>query len=119
MYFEHKNMIMRRMSNFLKNNSNVKAENIDGKLILYNCWNDNSFRFEFSDDEKLTFLKNVVLYKELFAIYHMKENMYEFIFLPLQEKYEREFNIYIVVKLTVYITLNLQWFLKEWHFILC
>lgn len=82
---------MKRISSFIANNECVKAENKEDMLVVNNCWNDNSFRFEFHDSENLEIFENIVLPKELFAIFHKDRNLYEFIFLPLQEKYEREF----------------------------
>lgn len=82
---------MDRIRNFLSINNCVKAENIEERLIVNNCWNDSSFRFEFSNTDILDYLEAKILPQELFAIYHKDMNMYEFIFLPLQEKYEREF----------------------------
>lgn len=82
---------MERIKNFITNNNCVKTENIGEILIVNNCWNDSSFRFEFTDTDVLDYLETSVLPKELFAIYHKNKNVYEFIFLPLQEKYEREF----------------------------
>lgn len=94
---------MKRIENFVSNNDCVKAENHEGRLIVNNCWNDSSFRFEFSDTEVLDFLEMIVLPQELFAIYHKDKNMYEFIFLPLQKKYEREFEyIYCDKKFRLY-----------------
>ena len=71
---------MKRIETFVSNNDCVKAENHEGRLIVNNCWNDSSFRFEFSDTEVLDFLETIVLPQELFAIYHKDKNMYEFIF---------------------------------------
>lgn len=83
---------MDRISSFTANNNCIKAENKDNKLIINNCWNDSSIRFEFSDSEDLSFLDNIVLPKELFAIFHKEANKFEFIFLPLSEEYKRSFN---------------------------
>lgn len=82
---------MKRIEDFIKNNNYIKAENKGDKLIICNCWNDYSFYLEYSDDEQLDYLQNILLPKELFAIFHKDINKYEFIFLPLTEKYERKF----------------------------
>lgn len=83
---------MDRISNFIANNNCIEAENKDNKLIINNCWNDSSIRFEFSDSEDLSYLDNIVLPKELFAIFHKEANKFEFIFLPLSEEYRRSFD---------------------------
>lgn len=83
---------MDRISSYTANNNCIKTENKDNKLIINNCWNDSSIRFEFSDNEDLSFLDNIVLPKEIFAIFHKEANKFEFIFLPLSEEYKRSFN---------------------------
>lgn len=83
---------MNRITIFTANNNCIKAENKEEKLIINNCWNDSSIRFEFSNDEDLSYLDNIVLPKELFAIFHKAANKYEFIFLPLSEEYKRSFD---------------------------
>lgn len=82
---------MDRIKKFTANNNCIKAENKEEKLIINNCWNDSSIRFEFSNDEDLAYMDNIVLPKELFAIFHKAANKYEFIFLPLSEEYKRSF----------------------------
>ena len=54
---------MDRISSFTANNNCIKTENKDNKLIINNCWNDSSIRFEFSDNEDLSFLDIIVLPK--------------------------------------------------------
>ena len=83
---------MDRITKFSANNNCIKAENKEGKLIINNCWNDSSIRFEFSNEEDLSYLDNIVLPKELFAIFHKEANIFEFIFLPLSEEYKRSFD---------------------------
>lgn len=83
---------MKRISNFIANNDCIKAENKEEQLVINNCWNDSSFQFIFADSETIDYLENIVLPKELFAIFHKDKNLYEFIYLPLLEKYEREFS---------------------------
>lgn len=82
---------MDRIKKFTANNNCIKADNKEEKLIINNCWNDSSIRFEFSNDEDLAYMDNIVLPKELFAIFHKAANKYEFIFLPLSEEYKRSF----------------------------
>ncbi len=82
---------MDRITKFTANNNCIKAEKKEEKLIINNCWNDSSIRFEFSNDEDLAYLDNIVLPNELFAIFHKAANKYEFIFLPLSEEYKRSF----------------------------
>ena len=82
---------MDRIKKFTANNNCIKAENKEEKLIINYCWNDSSIRFEFSNDEDLAYMDNIVLPKELFAIFHKAANKYEFIFLPLSEEYKRSF----------------------------
>lgn len=77
---------------FIANNASVKISKKDGKMVIVSkCWNDDSFHFEFESKRSMSFLKNMVLPKELFAIYHKNKNLYEFIFLPLQQVFNREF----------------------------
>lgn len=77
---------------FKENNRSVELSNTDGEIIVKKCWNDDSFHFKFKSKQSLSFLKNLILPQELFAIYHIDKELYEFIYLPLPEKYERSFN---------------------------
>lgn len=79
---------------FVTNNSSVVVKEAEGKFSLENCWNDNSFSFEFQSTESLNFLSNVILIPELSAIYHKDIKTYEFFFAPLQSKYERELDYF-------------------------
>lgn len=79
---------MERIKDFITNNNYIKANNDEDKLIIYNCWNDFSFYLEYSNEDNLDFLKNILLPCDLFAIFHKDNNLYEFIFLPVTEKYE-------------------------------
>ena len=84
---------------FKENNKCVEFSKEDGKIIVKKSWNDDSFHFEFESKRAMSFLKNMILPKELFAIYHKDKELYEFIYLPLPEKYERSFD-YIYQGLT-------------------
>lgn len=82
---------MNKHCQFLLKNSSVQATTKEDKIIIENCWEDNTFFFEFSSAEPLDFLEHVILPPELFAIYHSDLKMYEFIFAPLQNHYNRDF----------------------------
>lgn len=73
---------------------NVRFEKDDNDVILIsNCWRDSSCVFKFKNNEShnLRFLNNIIMRDELLAIYHIKEQMYEFIFTPLANKFQRDF----------------------------
>ena len=73
---------------------NVNLEEKDGFLFFNNCWNDASCRFKFKKDplDDISFLKNLSFPEELSAIYHKDEQLYEFIFAPLNNDFTRKFN---------------------------
>ena len=66
---------------FLENNKGVQIEEKGKKVIVSNCWGDDSFHFEFKNKATMAFLKTMVFPKDLFAIYHKDKNLYEFVFL--------------------------------------
>lgn len=72
-------------------NETIQIEEQDSSVEITNCWEDNSFCFKFEKEESWDFIKSLVFPKELLAIYHKDRNLYEFIFMPLSEKYERSF----------------------------
>jgi hypothetical protein len=76
---------------FLENNKGVKISENGKNFILSNCWEDDSFFFIFKSKESMSFLDNMIFPKELFGIYHKDKKLYEFIYAPLPEKYERSF----------------------------
>lgn len=76
---------------FRSNNKDVDISTRKGKTLVKKCWNDDSFYFEFASKSSMSFLKNLIFYKELFGIYHVDKKMYEFIYAPLMEEYNRSF----------------------------
>lgn len=79
---------------FKKNHPNIIFEEKDDLIKLHNCWSDAScaFNFKFKKTSEISFLDNIIMHDELVAIYHIKEQMYEFIFAPLGSEFNREFN---------------------------
>lgn len=77
---------------FKSNNECVEIINTDTKISIIKGWGDDSIYFEYDIQDNLEPLDRIVLKKELFALYHIDKQMYEFIFLPLPEKYERTFD---------------------------
>lgn len=75
-----------------KNNEKIEVQNEKGIITLKKCWNDDSFYFTFKSIIAMSFLKNIVFRKELFGIYHTDKKLYEFIYAPLQEEFNRSFN---------------------------
>lgn len=57
-------------------------------------WNDSSFHFVHNSWDSMSYLKNLVFPKELFAIYHRDKDLYEFIYLPLKCKEQLAFSYY-------------------------
>lgn len=61
---------------------------------IENAWNDKTFTLKFKKEDDLKLFKNIVLPKELSALYHSDINKYEFIFTPIKKDDEiinREF----------------------------
>jgi len=77
---------------FAENNECVDIQNFGNKYIVKKCWGANAFVFEFPSKQSMAFLKDVILHKELFAIYHKDKKMYEFIFSPTTEQYTLSFD---------------------------
>ena len=80
-----------RIDIFLENNKEVQLDERGEKIILLKCWDDKSFHFEFEKKENMSFIESLVFPKDLSAIYHKDKGLYEFIFLPLPQKYARSF----------------------------
>ncbi len=78
-------------STFLENNKYINIQCADKRITANNCWGKNTFSFVFPSKRSMAFLKDVVLPKELFAIYHKDKEMFEFIFTPTLEKYTLAF----------------------------
>lgn len=83
---------IQHMETFKSNNECVEIVNTDTKISIIKGWGDESICFEYDTQDDFESLDNIVLKKELFALYHKDKQMYEFIYLPLQEKYERTFD---------------------------
>lgn len=77
---------------FKSNNVGVEILPSKGSFIIKKVWNDDSFLFKFKSKASMSFLRNMVFHKELFGIYHKDKKLYEFIFAPLQEQYNRSFD---------------------------
>ena len=77
---------------FAENNECVDIQNFNNKYIVKKCWGTNAFVFEFPSKQSMAFLKDAILHKELFAIYHKDKKLYEFIFSPTTEKYTLSFD---------------------------
>lgn len=76
---------------FRENHPNVKFEALeDENILITNCWNDDSCTFNFKKSSVLTFFNNLILHEELLAIYHIKEQLYEFIYTPLSYEFLRD-----------------------------
>lgn len=73
------------------NNEHIEITNVKDNVVVRKCWNDDSFYFVFKSNNTMSFLKNIVFRKELFGIYHIDKKLYEFIYAPLQEEYNRSF----------------------------
>lgn len=78
---------------FRENHPNVEFETLeDNSILITNCWNDDSCTFNFKKSSSaFTFFNNLILHEELLAIYHIEEQLYEFIFTPLSSEFLRDF----------------------------
>lgn len=86
-----------------KINELVQVKEQDGFVEVSNCWEDNSFCFKFEKAEPLDFIQEMIFPKELCAIYHKDRHIYEFIYMPLSEKYERTFEyVYCGINFKLY-----------------
>lgn len=74
------------------NNEGIEILNQKESIIIKKVWNDDSFLFEFKSISSMSFLRNMIFHKELFGIYHKDKKLYEFIYSPLQEEYNRSFD---------------------------
>ena len=81
-------------STFIENNKYIDIQSVNNKLTANNCWGKRSFSFVFPSKQRMAFLKDIVLHKELFALYHKDKEMFEFIFTPTLEKYTLSFEYY-------------------------
>lgn len=88
---------------FKDNNKEVEIVNSKSYFVIKKCWGDDSFVFKFKTKKEMAFMKDFVFPTELFAIYHKNKGLYEFIFLPLKEKFCRSFEyIYQGKKFNLY-----------------
>lgn len=77
------------------NNPEIQvAQSASKGIIVSNCWGEKATCFSFSSVRDCAFLKNIVFPQELFALYHKDKHIYEFVYAPLPEKYNRSF-VYI------------------------
>ncbi len=83
---------------FKTNNPSLSILHIDNKIIINNCWSDPSLKMVFDEDEDVSFLSSIQLYDELWAIYHNDQNIFEFIYYPLEQPVDRSFEMHFVGK---------------------
>jgi hypothetical protein len=72
------------LDKFILNNSYSKIKETSDHYLIERAWNDETFNLRFRKVDDFLSFENIQLPKELCAIYHFKNNRYEFIFSPLK-----------------------------------
>lgn len=75
------------LEKFKKNNTCSEITEIDKYYYINKPWCDSSFKLKLKKDKDWSLLSNLILPNELSAIFHKDENLYEFIFSPIEETY--------------------------------
>lgn len=82
---------MENIENKKEDKGSIQIVEQDKFIEINNCWEDDTLYFNFDKTESSNFIEQLDFPKELYAIYHKDKNRYEFIYMPLSEKYERTF----------------------------
>ena len=73
------------LDGFLINNKGCEIKLEEGFYIFNNPWSDNTFVLKFLEVDDFKGFESLCFPKELYAIYHQEEDIYEFFYAPIRK----------------------------------